>query len=66
MKTRRRFKQFLTFFDSCSEEAERLRREAEALPPGPERQELESKARQADTAAHMEGWLRSADRQPPK
>jgi hypothetical protein len=66
MQPRRRFKKTLTFFERCSEEAESLRRKAEVLPPGPERQEVESKARQADTAARMEGWLRSADLQPPK
>ena len=31
MEQRRRFKQKLTFFERCSEEAERLRKEAEKL-----------------------------------
>ena len=66
MEQRRRFKQKLTFFERCSEEAERLRREAEKLPPGREREELENKARQAETAAHIEDWLRSPGLQPPK
>ena len=54
MQTRRRFKHKLTFFERCSEEAERLRRDAEKLSPGREREELENKARQAETAAHIE------------
>ena len=66
MQTRRRFKQTLTFFERCSEEAERLRREAKKFPPGREREELENKARQAETAAHIEDWLRSPGLQPPK
>jgi hypothetical protein len=36
MQTRRRFKHTLTFFERCTKEAERLRKEAESLPPGPE------------------------------
>jgi hypothetical protein len=59
MEQRRRFKQKLTL--RCSEEAERLRKEAEKLPHGPERDELESKAHQAETA-----WLRSPALKPPK
>ena len=66
MEQRRRFKQKLTLFERCSEEAERLRKEAEKLPHGPERDELESKAHQAETAADMELWLRSPELQPPK
>lgn len=58
--------QKLTFFERCSEEAERLRKEAEKLPHGPERDELESKAHQAETAADMELWLRSRELKSPK
>jgi hypothetical protein len=39
----------------------RLRSEAERLPFAAEREELESKARQATTAAHIKGWLRSPE-----
>ena len=66
MQRCRRFKQELTFFERCSEEAERLRKEAEKLPHGPERDELESKAHQAESAADMERWLRSPELKPPK
>lgn len=65
MQQRRRFKQTKTFFERCSEEAERLRKEAEKLPPGREREELEHKARQAETAARIEDWLSSPGLQPP-
>jgi hypothetical protein len=65
MQTRRRFKQTLTFFQRCSEEAERLRVEARTLPPGREQEEMLKKARQAETAAHIENWLRSPELQPP-
>jgi hypothetical protein len=56
---RRRFKHILSLPDRLAQEAERWRAEAEKLPPGAERHELEQKARQAETAAHMDEWLRS-------
>ncbi|KRR18289.1 hypothetical protein CQ14_40190 [Bradyrhizobium lablabi] len=40
-------KNTLTFPDRLTNEAERLRQEAEARPPGPQRDELMRKARQA-------------------
>jgi hypothetical protein len=63
---RRRFKHVLSFPDRLAQEAERLRAEAEKLPPGIARHDLERKARQAETAAHMDEWLRSPGLQPPK
>jgi hypothetical protein len=63
---RRRFKHDQSFSERCLQEAERLREQARQLPPGPERQELERKARQTATAAHIEGWLQSPGLQPPK
>jgi hypothetical protein len=48
------------------QEAERWRAEAEKLPPGTERRDLEKKARQAETAARIEEWLKSPGLQPPK
>jgi hypothetical protein len=56
----------LSFPDQLSQEAERLRAEAERLPQGMERRELERKARQVKSAAHMDAWLRSPGLQPPK
>jgi hypothetical protein len=63
---RRRFKQTLTFPDPLSQEAERLRAEADKLPPGETRDSLLRKARQADTATHVNDWLNSPGLQPPK
>jgi hypothetical protein len=63
---RRRFKNILSFPDRLNQQAECLRAEAEKLPPGLERHELERKARQAETAAHMDEWLKSPGLQPPK
>jgi hypothetical protein len=42
------------------------RKKASLLPPGIERQELIRKARQADTAASLDGWLKSPGLQPPR
>jgi hypothetical protein len=42
----------------CVEEAERLRMEAQRLPPGAQQQELMRMARQTYTAAHLSEWLR--------
>jgi hypothetical protein len=55
----RRFKNTLTFPDRMAEEAERFRQEAETKPPGQERDDLLRKARQAETAAHIDEWLSS-------
>jgi hypothetical protein len=63
---RRRFKNVLSFPDRPTQEAERLRAEAEKLPPGTERHDLERKARQAETAAHIDDWLTSPGLQSPK
>jgi hypothetical protein len=63
---RRRFKQALSLEERLSEEAKRLRVEAKALPPGPDRDILIHKARQAETGSRMSEWLRSPEVQPPK
>jgi hypothetical protein len=62
---RRRFKNVLSFPDRLANEANRLREEAEALPHGPERDALLKRARQADTASHMDEWLSSPGLRPP-
>ena len=59
----RRFKQVISFPDDLTQEAKRLRAEAEKLPLGMERHDLERKARQAETA---DEWLKSPGLQPPK
>ena len=63
---RRRFKQVETFTDRLATFAKRTRERASLLPPGAEKAELLSKARQADTAAHLDDWANSPGLQPPK
>lgn len=46
-------------------EAQRLREEANALPPGAARDEMLRKARQAETGSQMSEWLRSPGLRPP-
>jgi hypothetical protein len=62
---RRRFNNTLSFPDRLAKEAKRFRDEAETKPPGPERDLLIRKARQADTAAHIDQWLSSPGLRPP-
>ena len=63
---RRRFKQTKSLKDRLVEEATSCRAQARLLPPGKVRDALIRKARQADTAAHMDKWLESPGLQPPK
>ena len=66
MQERRRFKQLAPLDQRMAEQAERLRKEAQGTPPGVARDKLIERARQAETASHMEEWLRSPGAQPPK
>jgi hypothetical protein len=66
MQRRRRFTQTQSFEIRLAEEAERLRAEAKLLPPGAKRDEMIRKARQAETAAHMNEWLTSPGLRPPE
>ncbi len=63
---RRRVKQTQSLDTRLSAEAARLREEAKKLPHGIEREQLLRKARQAETASHMNEWLTSPGLQPPK
>jgi hypothetical protein len=63
---RRRLKQAVSLEERLSEEAKRLKEQAKALPPGPERDIILRKARQCETGSHMSEWLRSPELQPPK
>ena len=65
MPKRNRFKQVQSLEERLAEEAKRLREEAELLPHGNQRDEVETKARQAETGSHMSEWLRSPGLQPP-
>jgi hypothetical protein len=66
MSTRRRFKQTETLEQRLSKEAEQLRKEAQGTPPGIDRDRLIRRARLAETASHMSGWLSSPGLQPPR
>jgi hypothetical protein len=55
-----------TFQERLAEEAQRLRAEAEDIPHGPAREQRLRRARQAETASHMDGWLSSSELRPPK
>jgi hypothetical protein len=63
---RRRFKQSAPLELRLADQAERLRKEARGTPQGIEREKLLRRARQAETAAHMQEWLTSPGLQPPK
>ena len=63
---RRRFKQATPLNQRLTEEARRLRKEAQGCPPGFAREQLIRRARQAETAAHMHEWLTTSRMQAPK
>ena len=63
---RRRFKRPKTFEECLAEEAAPFRKAAEEAAPGLARDLLLRRARQAETASHMNDWLKSPGLQPPK
>jgi len=63
---RRSFKQTAPLDQRLTEEAERLRKEARGTPPGVARDKLIRRARQAETASHMQEWLASPGLQTPR
>jgi hypothetical protein len=65
-KRRGFFKQQTTLQDRVIEWAKEVRDQAAALPPGPNRDMLLKKMRQAETALHLEDWANSPGLQPPK
>jgi hypothetical protein len=66
MFKRRRFKLQLTLQDRLAAWSKQVQEQAAALPPGPEREALIKKARQADVAGHLDDWAKSPGLQPPK
>ena len=66
MIKRRRFEHRLSLRDRLSAWSKAAREQAEQLRPGRERDLLLRKARQADTAAHLNDWANSVELQPPK
>ena len=65
-KRRRFFRQQTTLQDRVIEWAKEVRDQAAALPPGPDRDMLLKKVRQAETALHLEDWVNSPGLQPPR
>jgi hypothetical protein len=63
---RRRFKNIRTLPERLDQEVKRLREEAEKLPHGGERDQLLRKARQAETALHVNDWLSSPGLRTPE
>jgi hypothetical protein len=63
---RRSLEQPETLQQRLEDEATRLREQAKLLEPGALRESLLRKARQTDTAAHMNEWLGSPGLQAPK
>ena len=63
---RLRFKQSIPLDQRLKEVAQRLRKEAQGIPPGIERERLIRRARQAETGAHMAEWLSSPGLQSPR
>jgi hypothetical protein len=63
---RRRFKQNISLQDRLTAWSKEVRDQADQLPPGPERDDLLMRARQADTAAHLDDWANSPGLQSPK
>ena len=63
---RRPLKQTTSLSEKPSGSAKEMRDRAARLPPGPEQDALRRKARQADTASHIDDWANSAGLQPPK
>ena len=65
MFKRRRFKQTTSLQERLAAFAESARNKAIALPPGSEQDDLLERARQADTALHIEDWLNSPGLKAP-
>jgi hypothetical protein len=63
---RRRIKHTKSFDERLADQAERLRKQAKRLPPGIERDDLIRRARQSETASHINEWLTSPGLAPPK
>jgi hypothetical protein len=55
-----------TFEEWTNQAAKTLENEAWHTPPGPERDRLLRRAREMETASHMQKWLTSPWLQPPK
>jgi len=56
----------LSLQDRLALHALRLKEEAQALRPGPERDAMIRRASHAETASHVDDWLLSPGLQPPR
>jgi hypothetical protein len=61
-----RAKHAKTFKEQLADQSHRFKAAAAQLPPGTARELLLRRARQADTAAHIDKWLTSPGLRPPK
>jgi hypothetical protein len=66
MQRRRPFKQTTSFKDRLASFAKELKAKASRLRPGPEQDALLKRARQADTASHIDEWANSPGLRPPR
>jgi hypothetical protein len=64
-KTRKRTKQIISLQDRLSTWASGVQAKAAELPPGPERDDLLKKVRQADAATRFDNWYNSVNNQEP-
>jgi hypothetical protein len=55
-----------TILEKWHDQAEAFKQEAAKLPHGRERDELHRKARQLETASHVNEWLLSPGLTPPR
>jgi hypothetical protein len=65
MSERHRIKQTESLSDRVAAFAAETREKANLLPPGPERDALLKKIRQAETASRLDEWASSPGLQPP-
>jgi hypothetical protein len=65
LQIRRRFKQLLSLQERLSLFALQARDKAAKLPPSTERDDLLYRAREAETASHLERWIKSRGLRPP-
>jgi hypothetical protein len=66
MFKRRRFEQQVALQDRLCAWSKNVLEQADKLRPGPERDALIRKARQADVAVHLDDWVKSPGLQSPK
>jgi hypothetical protein len=63
---RSRVKHERTFQERLADEAARFRQLADETPPGMQRELYLKRARQAESASHINDWLKSPGLRPPK